>query len=86
MSTREPLLYGYAAAFTKSVAGRSDDLSTTALEGGARIHFVLQDIFVKGLESLDPTQAGRRLFAHPKMSLQLASVFFRFPPLSPANS
>jgi dynamin 1-like protein len=50
-------LHGYAAAFTNSVAGRSADLSTTALEGGARIHFVLQDIFVKGLESLDPTQA-----------------------------
>ena len=50
-------LHGYAALFTRSVAGRSEDLSTTALEGGARIHFVLQDIFVKGLESLDPTQA-----------------------------
>lgn len=40
-------LHGYAAAFTKSVAGRSENLSTTVLEGGARIHFVLQDIFVK---------------------------------------
>lgn len=40
-------LHGYAASFTKSVAGRSENLSTTALEGGARIHFVLQDIFVK---------------------------------------
>lgn len=50
-------LHGYAAAFTKSVAGKNEDLNTTALEGGARIHFVLQDIFVKGLESLDPTQA-----------------------------
>ena len=50
-------LHGYAASFTKSVAGKNEDLNTTALEGGARIHFVLQDIFVKGLESLDPTQA-----------------------------
>ena len=50
-------LHGYAAGFTKSVVGKSDDLSTASLEGGARIHFVLQDIFVKGLESLDPTRA-----------------------------
>ena len=50
-------LHGYAACFTKSVVGKSDDLSTSSLEGGARIHFVLQDIFVKGLESLDPTRA-----------------------------
>ena len=50
-------LHGYAAGFTKSVVGKSDDLSTSSLEGGARIHFVLQDIFVKGLESLDPTRA-----------------------------
>jgi|MDSW01.1.fsa_nt_gb dynamin 1-like protein len=50
-------LHGYAASFTKSVAGRNEDLNTCALEGGARIHYVLQDIFVKGLESLDPTEA-----------------------------
>ena len=50
-------LHGYSAAFCNSVTGRSADLSTTALEGGARIHFVLQDIFVKGLQSLDPTEA-----------------------------
>jgi dynamin 1-like protein len=50
-------LHGYAASFTKSVAGKNEDLNTTALEGGARIHYVLQDIFVKGLESLDPTRA-----------------------------
>ena len=50
-------LHGYAASFTKAVAGKNEDLNTTALEGGARIHYVLQDIFVKGLESLDPTQA-----------------------------
>ena len=50
-------LHGYAASFTKAVAGKNEDLNTTALEGGARIHYVLQDIFVKGLESLDPTSA-----------------------------
>lgn len=50
-------LHGYAASFTKAVAGKNEDLNTTALEGGARIHYVLQDIFVKGLESLDPTRA-----------------------------
>jgi|TARA_B110000967_G_scaffold11370_1_gene11139 dynamin 1-like protein len=50
-------LHGYAARFTKAVAGKNEDLNTTALEGGARIHYVLQDIFVKGLESLDPTRA-----------------------------
>ena len=50
-------LHGYAASFTKAVAGKNEDLNTTALEGGARIHYVLQDIFVKGLQSLDPTSA-----------------------------
>ena len=50
-------LHGYAASFTKAVAGKNEDLNTTALEGGARIHYVLQDIFVKGLQSLDPTRA-----------------------------
>ena len=41
-------LHGYAASFTKSVRRTR---TNTAAEGGARIHFVLQDIFVKGLES-----------------------------------
>jgi dynamin 1-like protein len=46
-----------SASFVKCVAGRNDDLNTHNLEGGARIHYVLQDIFVRGLQSLDPTEA-----------------------------
>jgi len=45
----------YAASLQAAVEGRSKDLSIDVLEGGARIHYVLQEIFVKGLLELNPT-------------------------------
>lgn len=32
------------------VEGKNDELSTTELSGGARIHYIFQSIFVKSLE------------------------------------
>jgi len=45
----------YAASLQAAVEGRSTNLSIDILEGGARVHYVLQEIFVKGLLELDPT-------------------------------
>ena len=45
----------YAAGLQAAVEGRSAKLSIDVLEGGARIHYVLQEIFVKGLLELNPT-------------------------------
>lgn len=47
-------LESYAAGLQASVEGRSSNLSIDVLEGGARIHYVLQEIFVKGLLELNP--------------------------------
>jgi dynamin 1-like protein len=49
------LLHKYAAAVSSSLAGNADDMSTTELVGGSRIRFILHDIFVKGITTLDPT-------------------------------
>jgi len=45
----------YAAGLQAAVEGKSTNLSIDVLEGGARVHYVLQEIFVKGLLELDPT-------------------------------
>ena len=49
------LLHKYAASVSSALAGNSEDMSTSELVGGSRIHFILRDIFAKGLASLDPT-------------------------------
>jgi len=49
------MLHKYAASISSSLAGNSDDMSTTELMGGSRINFILREIFVKGLNALDPT-------------------------------
>ncbi|KAH0987292.1 hypothetical protein GBA52_014469 [Prunus armeniaca] len=36
------------------VDGKSQEMSTEELSGGARIHYILQSIFVKCLEEVDP--------------------------------
>ncbi len=49
------LLHKYSAAVASSLQGNAADMSTTELVGGSRIRFILHDIFVKGLTSMDPT-------------------------------
>ncbi|CDP18852.1 unnamed protein product [Coffea canephora] len=48
------ILTKYCEAFSAMVDGKSENLSTTELSGGARIHYIFQSIFVKSLEEIDP--------------------------------
>eukprot|EP00899_Mesostigma_viride_P023008 jgi/Mesvir1/3892/Mv19838-RA.2 len=47
------ILTAFASAFSAFVEGRNEAL-TCELAGGARIHYIFQDIFVKSLEEVDP--------------------------------
>ncbi|KAF3795853.1 Dynamin-related protein 3A [Nymphaea thermarum] len=48
------ILTKYSEAFSSMVEGKHEELSTTELLGGARIHYIFQSIFVKILEEVDP--------------------------------
>ncbi|KAF6137886.1 hypothetical protein GIB67_014015 [Kingdonia uniflora] len=48
------ILTRYCEAFCSLVDGKSQEMSTTELTGGARIHYIFQSIFVKRLEEVDP--------------------------------
>ncbi|XP_031479310.1 dynamin-related protein 3A-like isoform X3 [Nymphaea colorata] len=48
------ILTKYSEAFSSLVEGKHEELSTTELSGGARIHYIFQSIFVKSLEEVDP--------------------------------
>ncbi|KAI5354059.1 PREDICTED: dynamin-related [Prunus dulcis] len=48
------ILTQYCEAFAAMVDGKSQEMSTKELSGGARIHYILQSIFVKCLEEVDP--------------------------------
>lgn len=37
-------------AFSSMIEGKNEEMSTTELSGGARIHYIFQSIFVKSLE------------------------------------
>lgn len=43
-------------AFSSMVEGKNEEMSTSELSGGARIHYIFQSIFVKSLE------VGRQIF------------------------
>lgn len=38
------------AAFSSMIEGKNEEMSTSELSGGARIHYIFQSIFVKSLE------------------------------------
>ncbi|KAH9610144.1 hypothetical protein KSS87_003456, partial [Heliosperma pusillum] len=44
----------YSDAFSSLVEGKGEEISTSELSGGARIHYIFQSIFVKSLEEVDP--------------------------------
>ncbi|BBN03544.1 dynamin 1-like protein [Marchantia polymorpha subsp. ruderalis] len=44
----------YSQGFQSIVDGKNEEMSTTELSGGARIHYIFQSIFVKSLEEVDP--------------------------------
>lgn len=37
-------------AFSSMIEGKNEEMSTSELSGGARIHYIFQNIFVKSLE------------------------------------
>jgi len=51
------MLHKYSTSVSASLQGNADDMSTSELVGGSRIHFILKEIFVKGLCALDPISA-----------------------------
>ncbi|CAL5377659.1 unnamed protein product [Camellia sinensis] len=55
------LIYGFVnsllgTAFSSMIEGKSEEMSTSELSGGARIHYIFQSIFVKSLEEVDPCE------------------------------
>ncbi|KAF5731901.1 Dynamin-related protein 3A isoform 1 [Tripterygium wilfordii] len=50
------ILSKYSEAFSSMVEGKNAEMSTTELSGGARIHYIFQNIFVKSLEEVDPCE------------------------------
>ncbi|XP_024029174.1 dynamin-related protein 3A isoform X2 [Morus notabilis] len=50
------ILSKYCEAFSAMLDGRSQDIATTELLGGARIHYIFQTTFVKSLEEVDPCE------------------------------
>ncbi|KAK4491184.1 hypothetical protein RD792_001915 [Penstemon davidsonii] len=43
-------------AFSSMIEGKNEEMSTSELSGGARIHYIFQNIFVKSLEEVDPCE------------------------------
>lgn len=79
------LLDGYATRFIEMLDGRSEALPVSELAGGARIRHIFQEIFVRGLEELDPARwvggglAGRVLGVYGSVQLWLAGAVCVFP-------
>ncbi|XP_073312320.1 dynamin-related protein 3A-like [Primulina huaijiensis] len=48
------ILSKYSEAFSSMIEGKNEEMSTSELSGGARIHYIFQNIFVKCLEDVDP--------------------------------
>ncbi|KAK6156755.1 hypothetical protein DH2020_011003 [Rehmannia glutinosa] len=44
------ILSKYSEAFSSMIEGKHEEMSTSELSGGARIHYIFQNIFVKSLE------------------------------------
>lgn len=54
------LLDNYATRYSEMVEGRSEALPVSELAGGARIRHIFQDIYVKGLDKLNPPRCCNR--------------------------
>lgn len=44
----------YSQGFSSIVDGKNEEMSTSELAGGARLHYIFQSIFVKSLDEVDP--------------------------------
>ena len=52
------MLHKYASGVAAVVGGTHESLTTSELAGGARIHFILHDIFVKARAPAPPLSAA----------------------------
>ncbi|KAL3635342.1 Dynamin-related protein 3A [Castilleja foliolosa] len=50
------ILSKYSDAFSSMIEGKNEEMSTSELSGGARVHYIFQNIFVKSLEEVDPCE------------------------------
>ncbi|KAK6805510.1 hypothetical protein RDI58_003295 [Solanum bulbocastanum] len=50
------ILSKYSEAFSSMIEGKNEEMSTSELSGGARIHYIFQNIFVMSLEEVDPCE------------------------------
>ncbi|KAL3515468.1 hypothetical protein ACH5RR_022370 [Cinchona calisaya] len=50
------ILSKYCEAYSSMIEGKNEEMSTSELSGGARIHYIFQNIFVKSLEEVDPCE------------------------------
>ncbi|KAL3651670.1 Dynamin-related protein 3A [Castilleja foliolosa] len=50
------ILSKYSDAFSSMIEGKNEEMSTSELSGGARVHYIFQNIFVKSLEDVDPCE------------------------------
>ncbi|KAL8540516.1 hypothetical protein ACS0TY_001953 [Phlomoides rotata] len=50
------ILSKYSEAFSSMIEGKNEEMSTSELSGGARVHYIFQNIFVKSLEEVDPCE------------------------------
>ncbi|XP_057977621.1 dynamin-related protein 3A [Malania oleifera] len=50
------ILSKFSEAFSSMLEGKNEEMSTSELSGGARIHYIFQSIFVKSLEEVDPCE------------------------------
>ncbi|KAM0016313.1 putative dynamin GTPase [Helianthus debilis subsp. tardiflorus] len=48
------ILSKYSEAFCSMIEGKNEEMSTSEIFGGARIHYIFQSVFVKRLEEVDP--------------------------------
>lgn len=48
--TNDLVKFFFKTAFSSRVEGKNDEMATSELSGGARIHYIFQLIFVKSLE------------------------------------
>jgi len=60
------------------VEGKNEEMSTSELSGGARIHYIFQSIFVKSLEvynsSVFPYGTVRNVFSHATIQLKMENA------------
>ena len=50
------LLDAYALRYTQMLEGCSEHMPVTELAGGARIRHIFRDIFMKGLDQINPSK------------------------------